>query len=153
MSGELLKLIEPELQEVNKILKMTCKIGFETEGKLPLTGFKIKATISIDNPSLSWNTTVSVFNLTQFPGNCAIMITHETYQSYDYRKKGLSVPIHKMKEKIARHFGYSILLATTITTNLNDNVLEKAGFKKVEPLCFLSSRTFKRITTWMKELT
>jgi len=38
-----------------------------------------------------------------------------------------------MKEKIARHYGYTILLATTIPANASDNVLEKAAFKKVEP--------------------
>jgi len=67
MTEELFKLVEPELEEVNKILKKICKIKFELEGKLPLTGFKVKATIVLDNPSLSWNTTVSIFNLTQFP--------------------------------------------------------------------------------------
>ena len=153
MSEELVKLVEPELQQVIKIINKPCKIEFTTEGKLPLTGFKVRGTISLANPDVEWSSAVSAFNLTQFPGNCGMMITHETYQAFDYRKKGLSVPIQKMKEKIARHFNYTILLATTVPSNLNDNVLAKAGFTRLEPLCFTSRRTANKITTWMKVLT
>jgi len=151
MSEELVKLVEPEIEEIQKIIKKPCKIEFQTEGKYPLTGYKITATIS-GEAQFPWQQQICRFHLSQFPGNCAMMVTQETYQPSEYRRKGLSVPIQAMKAKISKHLKYTILLATTVPSNYNDNVLIKAGFSKIEPLCFVSARTAAVITTWMKKL-
>lgn len=156
MSQALVDLCLDELQEVEKIVGKPCKLEITTSGSLGYTGYKIVAEIKTNLPQQAdrfvTNHTVCTFNLTQFPGNCGILVTHETYTSADYRRKGMSVFIQRMKEKIARTQKYSVMLATTIPSNNNDKALERAGFKKLPDVCFTNRRTREPITTWIKNL-
>lgn len=142
-----------EIEEINKIIEKPCKISIIREGVLARTGFKLNVTISLEKEEKYGYNTVSSFYLTQFPGNCGILISHETYQCSIYQRKGLSVPVQKIKEKLAHYYDYTILLATTIPTNYADKSLEQAGYVKLPTLCFKNNRTGNMITTWIKYLT
>jgi len=152
-SALLTEVVKDELTTIKKIIGRECSLELATTSKMLHAGYSLK--IDITTPKTEGSAlkdTICQFNLSQFPGNCAMMITHETFQPPDYRKRGLSVPVQAMKAKIAKYLNYTILLATTVPGNYNDKVLARAGFKRLDPLCFVSTRTSNRITTWMKVL-
>lgn len=64
---------------------------------------------------------IARFQLIEFPGCCAFMVSYHSNISDDYRGKGLGLLLNSMRMDIARFLGYSALLCT----DLNDNIPQR----------------------------
>lgn len=79
------------------------------------------------------------FTFQPMPGNCGIVVSTDTWIEYGMRNCGSASRLHIVKEALARKLGYSMMLSTTISTNVPQVVsAAKAGWK------FVSHFTNKR---------
>lgn len=58
------------------------------------------------------------FFLSAMPGCCGVCVSHAAYLSPDNRHSGLRHPFRDIKPFIAKRLGYSMMIATTIMTNI-----------------------------------
>lgn len=86
-----------------------------------------------------------------FPGCCGIVVSHHTYLNPDSRHSGLSDPFRKLKEKIAKEMGYSLMVATTDMENIPAvGNFFKSNYRIVET--FKNSRTQNLLALGIKKV-
>jgi hypothetical protein len=61
---------------------------------------------------------IACFRLIPFPWNCGIVVSVTSEIEKSFRGKGLAKRFHKIKEKVAREFGYSAMICTVEGRNL-----------------------------------
>ena len=99
-----------------------------------------------------WNNRVCTFSMSEFPGCCGIVISHNTTVYKKYEGKGINTFLQEIKEDIAVSNGYSKMLATVVSTNEAEiHILEKAGWRKA--LEFVNKRTGNTVLTYLKDIT
>lgn len=92
------------------------------------------------------------FTLVQQTNCCGILVSTQTYVEKEYRGQHMAQDMMPLKAAIARHFGYSMMMATV---NISGNpaeahILEKDGWRQVQE--FVNSRTTNRVGVFTKAL-
>lgn len=91
------------------------------------------------------------FKLTQMPGCCAYLVSHDAYVEPNYRSKGVAQATQDVKTEISRYAGYTKMICTTTSHNKTQNhVLEKHGWIKTDSV--LNERTGNLVITWTKKV-
>jgi hypothetical protein len=91
------------------------------------------------------------FTFATLPGNCGIVVSTDTWIAEKWRRQGSAARLHKIKDIIARQLGYSLMLSTTISTNMPQVVsAAKAGWKFVDH--FKNGRTNNQCLIGIKHL-
>ena len=91
------------------------------------------------------------FTFAPLPGNCGIVVSTDTWIAERWRKQGSADRLHKIKENIARQLGYSLMLSTSISTNMPQVIsAAKAGWKFVDH--FQNKRTNHQCLIGIKHL-
>ena len=91
------------------------------------------------------------FRLVGLPGCCGVCVSTEAYTSTLFRGKGVNQLGNQLRESIAKAYGYSTILATTISDNVPErNTLYKRGFKEVH--AFRNRRTANNINVYVKSI-
>lgn len=89
--------------------------------------------------------------LTQMPGCCGIVISHQTTLKEENRHSGLSDPFRELKNELAKHFGYTLMMATTRVDNIPAcSNLFKSKYKVLKT--FLNKRTNNYLWLGIKEI-
>lgn len=95
---------------------------------------------------------VGQFTLAPLPGCCGVVVSTGSW--LHTKQRGLqyiSVSFHEIKELVARHFGYSLMLSTVQLRNLPQIISgSKAGWKYIHH--FRNKRTDHDLTLGLKEL-
>jgi len=91
------------------------------------------------------------FVLTMFPGNCGIVVSHNTYVASHLRGLGIATALQPIKETIARSGGFSYIMATIIADNIiQSKILPRFGWKILWE--FINQRTTNKCIMWIKPL-
>lgn len=78
------------------------------------------------------NKFIAGFQLKQFPGCCAFVISTQACTTHLYRKKGIGSILNLLRIDIARTLGYSSLICTDIESNIAQRkILAKNGWKDI----------------------
>lgn len=94
---------------------------------------------------------VGYFFLSPLPGCCGIVVSHATHLHPSFRSTEYGKSFHRVKENVARHYGYSMMLATTELRNLPEIIGgSKAGWKWGN--FFRNKRTTHDLAIGLKEL-
>ncbi len=91
--------------------------------------------------------TLAGFRMTEYPGNCGIVISHAAYVAEGYRGRGIGQYLHQLRIEIAQRAGYTLLQCTTQVINDNQNhILRKNGWQTVDT--FINTRTTNVCYIW-----
>lgn len=102
-------------------------------------------------PYVNFKDAIGSFSLTQLPGCCGILVSHNTYIYPIYQGLGINTFLQEIKEDIAKHNGFSTLMATVIDRNpIEMHILEKSGWAKVDS--FKNTKTGNTVITYIKHL-
>jgi hypothetical protein len=94
---------------------------------------------------------VCVFSLEQLPGCCGVLISYHVNVRLPYQNKGVNSFLQGIREEIARHNGYTMLMCTTTGDNLHEiHILEKYGWKLADS--FNNKRTTNDVLVYTKTL-
>lgn len=75
-------------------------------------------------------TPIGHFSLSPLPGCCGTVVSHDTYLISTERGGKLSEPFRKLKTALARHLGYSLMIATSRTDQpASIKNMTKSGYK------------------------
>lgn len=111
---------------------------------------KEETTSKVD-PKWKWRERVCLFSLTQLPGCCGILVSHNTFVDMPYRGKGIAKFLQKIKEEIAKDNQFTMLMCTTRKDNkVQNKLLKKSGWQKINK--FKNKRTRNNLFVWVKEL-
>lgn len=92
------------------------------------------------------------FSLTDFPGNGGLVVSHSLYLTENTRGNGVAKLLQRYKEDIARAYGFSGMVCTTMKdNNIENHILETHGWKKVNK--FINRRTGHHCIEWYKDIT
>ncbi len=106
---------------------------------------------SVYNPVGEAKLTVAVFRFEPLPGCCGVVVSTASYINTEWRGSWVGPEFHKLKEELAKNFGYSLLLATTQLSNIPEVVSSsKARWRIVKT--FLNKRTSRELGVMMKNL-
>lgn len=107
-------------------------------------------TIAIGRTSRSkFGMPIIFFSLTQLPGCCGVLVSHNMLIHKDYRNKGVGTFLQGIKEEIAKDNGYTSMLATVVESNKAEiHILEKAGWEPES--CFINNRTGNTVWYYTK---
>lgn len=97
--------------------------------------------------------TVAHFKVSAFPGCCAYAISTGVVVGHAYRRNGINKIALRIRELIARHTGYTALIATTTTHAFHAGslrTLRGAGYKELTET--VNRRTGNRVILFIKEL-
>lgn len=96
---------------------------------------------------------VATFNLTEFPGCCGILVSHNMRIKMKWRGQDFWKISHEIKVNLAKLLYYTTLMATTLTNNLIENhKLMSNGWTFIDRSIFINKRTNNEIITWIKIL-
>jgi len=91
------------------------------------------------------------FRMSPMPGCCGVVISHETHLAPAYRNTGYSDRFREIKEALAKHLGYSVMIATTQMHNLSAvGNMYKSKYNMVDT--FNNKRTNNLIGIGIKKL-
>jgi hypothetical protein len=91
------------------------------------------------------------FCLEPMPGCCGVVVSTSSQINEEDRGTSIGPRFHGLKEKVARHFGYSLMLSTVQLRNLPQVIGgSKAGWKYIYH--FRNKRTDNDLTLGIKEL-
>lgn len=139
--SQLLTAAQPEIE---KLVGEPVTFGFNKGGSLYAFHINSKKGDPIDGYGSAY------FYLTQMPGCCAILVSHNVSVGDVWRGKGLGKLLLDIRLKAARLAGYTKLAATTNQNNTREiHILQKAGFEKKEE--FKSIRTGNTVFLWVRE--
>ena len=138
-------------------------MGYTTlriEGKLDpfYTEFEAKVTIVerrewTRDSGKYYDFSVASFRLEHLPGCGGILLSHDSYVSYNERGKGVGAIMQEMKMWIANKLEAGVLLATVIVGNeAEEALLGKHGWKTVGP-SFRNVHTENDVRMWQRILT
>lgn len=95
---------------------------------------------------------LGTFVLSPLPGCCGVVVSTASY--LEEKQRGLSyisTSFHEIKEKVARHYGYSLMLSTVQLRNLPEIIgASKAKWRFIHH--FRNKRTDNDLTLGIKEL-
>lgn len=99
----------------------------------------------------NYKTRIVDFSLTQMPGCCGILISHNVYVGKSFEGKGVNSFLQGIREKIAKENGYTSLMCTTTSENKAEvHILEKYGWSCVDK--FVNKRTGNTVLTYTKKV-
>jgi len=126
--------IQEELVEgINKLLGIEdAYIESPIPGNFPEKNPGGRNTIRITKGrNARWGSVICSFSLGEFPGCCGTLISYHQQVGFDFRQKGISNFLQKIKEKIARYNSFSSLICTTVEGNsVERHILEKHGWRE-----------------------
>ena len=98
------------------------------------------------------NLVLGSFRMSPMPGCCGVVISHDTHLNPQHRNSGYSDRFRELKEALAKHLGYSVVIATTQMHNLPAvGNMYKSKYNMVDT--FKNSRTNNLIGIGIKHLT
>lgn len=107
--------------------------------------------VEVHRVSESSRIVIGHFRLTPMPGCCGIVVSHGAFLNPNSRHSGLSQPFRDIKEKVAKHYGYSLMIATNDLSNIAGTVsMVRSNYKFVHS--FTNSRTKNRIGVGIKDI-
>lgn len=113
--------------------------------------FRIDQLKLAKNPRYNLEYPICAFRLSEYHGNCGILVSHNMYIYHEHRGKGLGQLLQPFKEKVAKLYNYTMMQATTLKTNDAENhILQKFDWQKLYE--FTNRRTKNDIIIWQKEL-
>jgi len=147
---DIISLVKDEIEAISKVVgEVEAAITISSQ-KPSINGFNIAITIRHVTKPGTYNPSIAVFQMTQFPGNCGTLISHDTIVYDSFRNKGISQILQKMKQKIARMTGYTIMMATTTPKqDVENHILEKTGWIRTGST-FENKRTYNKVSFWCK---
>lgn len=99
-----------------------------------------------------WRTPISWFSLSELPGCCGILVSHNAHVCQEYRGRGVGTLLNELRIHMAHKFRYSILLCTTDIYNKAENkVLDRNKWKSIQK--FKNERTGNSISVNSVDLT
>lgn len=117
----------------------------------PEKGLEKEQSFYVYSKHLSTDQKVAFFNLSPLPGCCGVVVSHSSIIYPDSRIYNYGKAFHALKEQVARHFGYSLMIATTLVKNLPEVIgAAKAGWRHEK--IFNNKRTRNDLTLMVKEL-
>ena len=117
----------------------------------PRTNASQRYTLNLGSDGQTYSSMWQEHSLSQLPGCCGVVVSHNSYIARDLRGYGLGDYFHKERLKSAKAQGYSCIMATTVSTNLAEiHILEKNGWKKVHE--FVNKRTNNTVQVWIKDI-
>lgn len=119
--------------------------------------FKCKVTViqrmKYTNSDTMYDSHAASFKLEHMAGCGGILISHDSYVTFNERKKGLGALMQEMKLWIANKLQAGMLLATVIVGNeREESLLTKNGWQKVGPT-FRNVHTENEVQMWQRILT
>lgn len=83
---------------------------------------------------------ITNFVLVQLPGCCGVCVSTGAYVFEPYRRKGVNILMNKLRQDLAREFGYTVLLCTDVDPNTPErHTLKTCGWHDI--LQFTNRRT------------
>jgi len=83
---------------------------------------------------------IVIFELIAMPGCCGIVISTNCWVLHKLRGCCIGQFLHKLRIEIAKHWGYSILMCTDVSTNkIQNHILAKNNWKQLQN--FINKRT------------
>jgi len=77
--------------------------------------------------------TLAQFDLIAMPGCCGIVISTNCWVLHRLQGLGIGQFLHKLRLKIAKEWGYGLLMCTDVDTNKRQkHILEKHGWKQLQ---------------------
>lgn len=137
------KITDDTKKAIKKVVSFT---DFEVEVD-PTERFKITFLLKDKKIIIAGFTLVEQINC------CGILVSTKTFVHHEYRGKGIAQEMQGLKEKLAKEYGYTLLLATV---NISGNpvqvhILEKFGWKLKDQ--FVNKRTGNTVGIYTKDLT
>lgn len=84
--------------------------------------------------------TLAHFELIAMPGCCGIVISTNCWTLHRIQRFGIGQFLHQLRIKIAKEWGYSILMCTDVDSNtIQKHILEKNSWKQIQQ--FKNTRT------------
>lgn len=94
---------------------------------------------------------VGSFRLEPYPANCGIVVSSYMNVDFDKRGRGYATRLQPIKQDIAKKFGYSLMQATVVCTNIAEvSILLKSGWKVIST--FKNARTGNNCFIFQKEI-
>lgn len=107
--------------------------------------------VRVNRVSDSSTHNIGSFQLSPMPGCCGIVVSHNAFLSETTRNSGLSQPFRDIKERVAKHFGYSFMIATNDLSNVAGTIsMIRSKYRFVES--FINSRTGHLVGVGVKKL-
>jgi hypothetical protein len=98
-----------------------------------------------------WDTEVVRFSLEQLPGCCGVLVSYHVEVRKKYQNKGINSYLQGIREQIARHNGYTMLMCTTTLDNLAEiHILKTHGWTCDS--AFVNKRTAHGVMVFTKVL-
>lgn len=83
---------------------------------------------------------IARFSLTQLPGCCGVLVSHNSHVMPTYRGKTIGSLMHEMRIEIGRRYNYTIMLCTDLQNNIpSRKILDK--FKWQDAVQFKNRKT------------
>lgn len=87
---------------------------------------------------------IAEFTLISFPGCCGIVVSAHAYVLDKYRQLGIGSLLNKLRQQIAKEWGYSILMCTDVENNVpQQKILANNGWDKLKT--FVNKRTGNKV--------
>jgi hypothetical protein len=149
MKGNISKY-EPEIVEFFKSKDLNVKIinqdfnSFDSKGEQCSVMIEIIPEHNCNCPDCKkknvFGQQIAGFSLITMPGCCGILISNNCWVIPKLRGQGIGQFLHKLRIKIAKEWGYGILMCTDVDINENQShILNKYGWSQVQQ--FTNPRT------------
>lgn len=77
-------------------------------------------------------TSFAGWSFVEMPGCCGVLISTGAHVIHAYRGKGVGTLLNEYRKRVAKTFGYGLLLCTDILTNdSQQKILDKNGWKQI----------------------
>lgn len=115
------------------------------------SSYTIVNSISVTVIDNSIYNVIARFSLTELPGCCGVIVSHGTNINELYRGKGLGAKLAKIKQKLSKDWGYTVMICTDIAYNVPQRrILESNGWETAAS--FVNMRTDNDINIDVKHL-
>ena len=91
------------------------------------------------------------FSLKELPGCCGVLVSYNVRVCRELRNKGINSFLQGIRQEIAKHNGYTMLLCTTTSENHQEiHILKKYGWKRAKN--FVNARTGNKVLIFTKTI-
>ena len=136
-------ILEKAMADTSLNLKFSMDSYYDSKGNINGGRFSL---YSLPNFEL-----VTIFTLEQMKGCNGIVISRRVEITPDFRGKGYGSAFCTMRENIARHFGFSLIVCTIVVGNIpQEKIMAKNGWQKM--VDFTNKKTSNNVSLYYKQL-
>lgn len=91
------------------------------------------------------------FSLSELPGCCGYLVSHNLRVCPEYRNRGVGKLFQEIKFEMAKTFGYTYLMCTTTQHNeVENHILTQYGWQQIHS--GINARTSNQLYMWVKSV-